>query len=390
MESFGKVNPMRGLLSACLALLLCLPFASLGQQGSVPATGAALSESAPAAANTDPVLTHRPPPRPANRATPEGRIQLDVLVTDAAGTPVSGLEPLDFKLLDDNQPRKILSIRSFDGVAVKAGPPVEVILLLDMMNLPFQQVAFVRGEIEQFLREHGGHLAQPVSIIVLTDAGLRVQPRPSVDGNALLGIVEQIKGSVSFINPAMGGEGEAMRFQRSVHQLATIAENEANKPGRKLLVWVGPGWPMLDSANVTFSEKEQRRYFDAIVELSTKLREARMVVYSVSATGAGLGATPDRRFIYQDFLKGVRSPRQAEAANLALKVLATQTGGRILGPDNDLAGQIDRCIADANTYYRISFDPPRADHADEYHDLKVIVGKPGLTARTNTGYYNQP
>ena len=67
----------------------------------------------------------------------------------------------------------------------------------------------------------------------------------------------------------------------------------------------------------------------------------------------------------------------------------SQTGGRILGPDNDLAGQINQCIADANAFYRLSFDPPRADHADEYHDLQVQVNQPGMMVRTNSGYYNR-
>jgi VWFA-related protein len=322
--------------------------------------------------------------------TPEGRIHLDVVVTDGAGKPFMGLEPPDFKLLDDNQPRKILSFRSFDGITVKPDPPVEVILLVDTANLPFQQVSFTRQEIAKFLFQNGGHLAEPVSIFLLSDAGLRVEPRPSVDGNALISVLEQIKGSIHTIYGAMGADGDLRRFQLSLRQMAAIAENEALKPGRKLLIWVGPGWPMLDANNYMFSDKDQRRYFDAIVELSTKLREARMAVYSVSATSAGLGAVPDRRFLYQDFLKGVQSPRQADTGNLALKVLVTQSGGRILGPDNDLAGQIDSCVADANAFYTLSFDPPRADHANEYHDLKVQVGKPGLTARTNTGYYNQP
>jgi VWFA-related protein len=320
----------------------------------------------------------------------DGRIKLDVLVTDAAGKPALGLDPWDFKILDDNQPRKILSFRSFDGVAAKPDPPVEVILLLDMMNLPFQQVSFVRGEVDEFLRRNGGRLPQPVSIIVLNDAGIRVQPRPSVDGNALTEIVDQIKGSISSINPAMGASGDLLRLQRSVHQLANIAENEVKKPGRKLLIWVGPGWPTLNGAEVTFSEREQQRRFDAIVELSTKLREARITVYSVSAANAALGAGADRRFLYQDFLKGVKTPRQADFGYLSLKVLVTQSGGRILGPDNDLAGQIDRCIAEGNAFYTLSFDPPQAEHPDEYHELKVQVSQPGLTARTKTGYYNQP
>jgi hypothetical protein len=89
-------------------------------------------------------------------------------------------------------------------------------------------------------------------------------------------------------------------------------------------------------------------------------------------------------------LKGVPGEQQADIGYLALKVLVTNTGGRILGPDNDLAGQIDQCISDANAFYRLSFDPPHAEHADEYHDLQVQVNQPGMMVRTNSGYYNEP
>jgi hypothetical protein len=94
--------------------------------------------------------------------------------------------------------------------------------------------------------------------------------------------------------------------------------------------------------------------------------------------------------LYQEFLKPVSLPKQAQPGNLGLKVLVTQTGGVILGPDNDLAAQINRCLADADAFYRISFDPAHAEHADEYHDLKLVVDKPGLTVRTNKGYYDEP
>src|ERR1035438_1119030 len=94
--------------------------------------------------------------------------------------------------------------------------------------------------------------------------------------------------------------------------------------------------------------------------------------------------------LYKGYLKGVPSARQADTGNLALKVLALQSGGRVLGPDNDLAGQINRCVAEANAFYTISFNPAAATHQDEYHDLKVEVEKPGLTVRTTSGYYNQP
>jgi VWFA-related protein len=372
-----------------LASVLSLPLLAAAQQpGASPGTAV---QTAPSPRSSDPVLVNRPPPspaRPTSALTPEGRIHLDVLVSDAAGKPVLDLGPQDFKLLDDNRPRRILSFRSCDGVGVKPNPPVEVILLIDTVNLPFPQVAFTRQEIARFLRQNGGHLSQPVSIMVLSDAGLRVQPRPSLDGNALTSLLDQIKGGIHTINSAMGADGDLQRFQLSLRQMSTIAQNEAAKPGRKLLIWVGPGWPMLNSNNYRFTDKDQRRYFDTIVELTTKLREARMAVYSVAP--ANIQSDGQRTFMYQDFLKGVPSALKADTGNLALKVLATRSGGLILGPDNDLAGQIDRCIADANAFYTISFDPPATEHADEYHDLKVEIGKPGLTVRTMAGYYDQP
>jgi len=340
----------------------------------------------------DPTLAHRPAPKPAapqSVVIAAGRLRLDVTVTDAGGKPVPGLGPQDFKVLDNNAARRILTFRSYDGISVKPEPPVEVILVIDTANLPFQQVAFVRDEVAKFLGENGGRLAEPVSIMLLSDAGLRVQPRPSTDGRALLGVLNEVKGSIHTINAAQGSEGDLERFQLSVRQLSTIAENEALKPGRKLLIWVGPGWPMLDSNKYMFSEKDQKRYFDSIVELSTKLREGRVVVDSVAPAAStmvsGLGTT-----LYQDFLKAVRTARQADSGNLALKVLATQSGGLVLGPDNDLAGQIDRCVAEANAFYTLTFDPGYAATPNEYHDLKVELDQTGLTARTRTGYYNQP
>jgi VWFA-related protein len=375
-----------------LGLLLSFQVSVFAQQGSAAAGTAEQTAPTPSSSPGDPTLVLRPrpkPPMPVGAVTPEGRIHLDVLVSDAAGKPVLGLEPSDFKLLDDNQPRRILSFRSFDGVNVKPDPPVEVILLIDFVNLPFQQVSFVRTEVERFLRQNAGHLAQPVSIFLLSESGLLIQPRPSLDGNAEVTVIDQIKGSLRTVYPLSGAEADLRHVQISLRQMAAIAENEARKPGRKLLIWVGPGWPMLESNNFSFSDKDQARYFDSIVELSTRLREARMAVYSVAPSNVDTGGVS--RFLYLDFLKGVTSAKRADIGNLALKVLVNQSGGRILGPDNDLAAQINTCIAEANAFYTISFNPPAAAHADEYHDLKVeAAARPGLAVRATSGYYNQP
>jgi hypothetical protein len=93
---------------------------------------------------------------------------------------------------------------------------------------------------------------------------------------------------------------------------------------------------------------------------------------------------------YLSYLKEVKQFSQAKGADLSVKVLALHNGGRALGLDNGLKSQIDTCVQDATAFYTLSFDAPRAGQPNEYHDLKVQIDKPGLTAHTSTGYYNQP
>jgi VWFA-related protein len=314
-----------------------------------------------------------------------GRIKLDVVVTDKSGKSLSGFDLKDFTLLDNDLPVKFLSFHAIDRTVQKAGTPVEVILVVDTVNTGIVSVDSMREEVDKFLRQNEGHLAQPVSIFVFTNAGGKFLPGPSTDGNALAAQLDQAGSPLRTIDRAAGVNGAIERFQLSIQMLAAIVKSQAKRPGRKLLIWAGPGWPMLSGINIASTSKGQQQFFDWIVEFSTGLREARISLCSVSLGEAGAST-----FLYEDFLKGVKSVEKANPPNLDLKVLAIQSGGRVLGPNNDVAGQIDSCVADANPFYTLSFDPPHADRANQYHELKIMVDKPGLIAHTNTGYYNQP
>jgi VWFA-related protein len=237
----------------------------------------------------------------------------------------------------------------------------------------------------KFLRQNGGHLAQPVSVLLFTSAGLKVVLQPSIDGNALAAQLDQVDPGFRVLGRSAGANGAIERFELSLKWVTALARSETKRPGRKLLIWSGSGWPLLDRPNIETSSKGEQQLFDGIVDLSTTLREADIALYSVSLGMPGRGT-----FLYQDFVKGVKTAEKANPSDLNLKVLATQSGGRVIPPDNDLAAQIAACVQDASAFYTLSFDPPPADRANEYHDLKVEVDKPGLTARTSTGYYNQP
>jgi VWFA-related protein len=383
-----------------LSFLLCLPVLAWGQQTAAPASSAQ-------AAN--------PAPKPADSAVPEGRIRLDVVVTDKAGKPVTDLESKDFKLLDNNSPLETVSFQAFGGTNAKPDQPTEVILLFDYVNDDFKTLTDERREVEGFLQENGGHLAQPVSIFLLRDAGLQALRPPSTDGNELAAAVGKMATSLAINTNATGANGDIEKYNESIHAISSVAAYEKKRPGRKLLLWIGPGWPLLNSPHFQVTTDTMKQFFKSIVELSTDLREARVNVYSVGigqfhVQFAGGGGQPDSNkkptsggsatFVetsddtnpldYLSYLKEVKQFSQAKGADLSVKVLALHNGGRALGLDNGLKSQIDTCVQDATAFYTLSFDAPRAGQPNEYHDLKVQIDKPGLTAHTSTGYYNQP
>ncbi len=71
-------------------------------------------------------------------------------------------------------------------------------------------------------------------------------------------------------------------------------------------------------------------------------------------------------------------------------MLAIHSGGRAVDQPADLGDQIASCIAEAKSYYTLSFDPAIAKHIDEYHEIAVRLDKPQLKARTSSGYYVEP
>lgn len=324
----------------------------------------------------------------------QGLISLDVVVTNNSGKPISGLGPEDFALLDNGQPQKIISFHEFDGISSKPDPPVGVILLIDTVNMPNDLAPFEREEVERFLRRNGGHLGQPVSIFGLSDAGFWTLAQPSGDGNALA--AEIASDRLVFIRRRQlvgNGTGEFVDHDPpgllALRALGDIATSERRKPGKKLLVWIGPGWSI--GSERDFETRDPKSHtFDTIYWFSTLLREARISLFSFR-----VGQTaPDTRSsnLYMHFLNGVESAQQASLKNLDRKVLAVQSGGRVLGssPGNDLVSQIDDCIQEGRAFYMLSFNPSHADRPAEYHSLQVQIGHPGLTARTNNGYYDQP
>lgn len=319
------------------------------------------------------------PAPPASR-----RITLDVVVTDHDGKPVRGLQQQDFTILDNKKPQTILSFREAGGSDKADDPPLQAIVLIDTINNPNSSVAYLREQLQSFLRQGGGELPLPMMVISLPDKS-KDQPLATPDGNALADSLDSNQPGLRTFSSSQGVYGALDRYQISSRTLNQLVADEANQPGRKLLIWLGVGWPLLQTPEVGLSNKDQTMLFRDAVWLSTTLREGRITLYNVAQT-EGLGGA----LFYTQFLKGAGSAKNVQVANLALQVLTVQSGGQVLNRGNDVGGALASCLEDAKDYYTLTFDSPPAGHPDEYHSLQVKIGKPRLTVRTRTGYYTQP
>jgi VWFA-related protein len=311
-------------------------------------------------------------------------VTLDVVVTDKAGKPVSGLLEQDFTVLDNKRPQKLSSFRAVEGAA--ADLPVKLILVIDQINDSFVNVSKEREQVAQFLRANGGKLPLPTSLVFISDTGTPTETVASLDGNAVAARLAKDRNS----QRASQAEMENAAYERltmSMHVLEQLVQAEAGRPGRKLVVWISPGWSLLSSQDVNLTDKVRQQVFHYMVEFSTNLRLTGMTLYNVDPLRTADSSTS---FLYREFLKGANSSKQVQYGNVALQVIATQSGGQVLSTSNDLVAEIAKCVADAQAFYVLEFPGVSADAATEYHAIDVKLDKPGLAARTNFGYYALP
>jgi VWFA-related protein len=325
----------------------------------------------------------------AHQASPEtqatkGKMYLDVVVAPKSGPPVADLQQQDFTLLDNKAPQTTTSFEAVTGREAS----VEAIVVIDAVNAAVRTVNYERIQIDKLLRADEGRLTHPIALAVFTDKGIQLVGNFSNDGNALSAALDREDVGLRIIGRSEGLYGAAERLELSLQALRQLLAAEAPRQGRKVILWVSPGWPLLSGPRIELDSKQQKQIFADVVSLSTQLRQARVTLYSIDPLGASESLS--RASYYKDFLKGISKPSQVQLGNLGLPVLAIQSGGLALNFSNDIASLLQECLSDTTPYYRISFDPPQAQQRDEYHHLEIQLAKPGLTARTRQGYYAQP
>ncbi len=313
-------------------------------------------------------------------------ITLYVQVTDKSGAPVRGLTQQDFTVLDNKHPQNITAFQAVEGPAASdAEPPAQVLLVIDSLDTPIGSISFERDQVRDFLLRDGGKLIVPLSFVVVSETGTKIQPDASRDGKTLADQFDKLQTGIRSSRGFTSYQGQE-RLQIAMKAVSELAAYAQQRAGRKLVIWVSPGWPLISEAGIHYPPAAHEVFFKEIIRQSTAIRESGVTMYAVDPLG--LQDAGGRRVnLYKGYLKPVKAAPDSEPAHLALQVLSLQSGGRVLNSSNDVAKEIADCVADASSYYVVSFNPEPNKKPNEYHELTIKVTKPDTVVRTNAGYY---
>ena len=341
------------------------------------------------------------------------RIVLNVQVTDLSNKPMSGLKPEDFTLLDNHKPQTIAAIREIDGQASSAD--AHVVLVLDAINDGGSAIGHLKKDLGKFLSQSHEPLAYPLSLAFVSNGGF-TESQPSTDRAVIAGEFAEFarRPHSSDCEPAQSIEGSRIQnssgqpnlshgsrtqerascmdeqFARSVAALRTLIVEQQDVRGRAILVWAGPGWPLVAAYGAGPGPEGHRgNYRDVLVELMTSLHENQVTLDAIS-WGDFEHPRETRKPVISVDANVPSTPDEMAEEEIALPELARLSGGQAFAREKSFADSFAKFMTDVDRFYRVSFDSAVGSTPDEAHSIEVKVDRPGVTVRTSTTYFAQP
>jgi VWFA-related protein len=405
------------------------------------------------------------PPVTTIRATSD-LVVLDVVATDEHRNPVHGLTASDFTLLEDGHAQSVKSFEEHTAGAVAKAPvmpklppgvftnyspapaaPALNILLLDRLNTPIADQAFVRSQLPKFLKE-----ARPgtqMAIFGLNQRLVLLQGFTS-DPSLLLAAIDSAKGAPrgsALMDNQMTGDGPGtdnpasdaiVDFMSSVPGMADVlanykqfaAEQQSFQiqlrarytldafnqlarylggiPGRKNLIWVSGSFPINIAPNLDLQDP-----FGVIASMEDEFREtadllarSQVAVYPIDARGLTtppmLSAANSGRSYSQISANPGRGNSQ-NPANFArdlstfnsntwaehdtMTQIAEATGGEAFVNTNGLKEAAEKAADAGSNFYTLTYVPDSRESKGNYRKIQVKLDRSKVNLAYRRGYF---
>jgi VWFA-related protein len=384
-------------------------------------------------------------------------VNVDVYVTDKQGNPVTGLTKDDFEVLENKRPVEITNFyavsngkpvaqpepppavtaeapggtvvpaqaQALDSVRTPEDQRLRLIVYIDNFNLrPFNRNRVMR-ELRAFV---GQKLGRDDQIMLVTyDRELHVRRTFTSDPGLIATALSELE-KISAQGVHADSErrdvldrieesrsvAEAENYARtyaestyndlsfSINALKKLTDSLAGMPGRKAVVYVSDGLPMIAGQDVFYAV--QNKYG----EQSTSLVKTLQYDVSRRLTELAAQANSNRTTFYTIDAAGVRVYESTQASerghasapgltqivdsvrfsNLqsTLQLMAEKTGGVAIINTNTFMPQLERIARDFNSYYSLGYTPAHFGDGRYYKIEVKVKGRKDLVVRHREGY----
>jgi VWFA-related protein len=366
-------------------------------------------------------ISQNPPPPPASLGQVPSEIpalrvtarlvQVNVIVQDNDGNPVTNLTKDDFSLFDKGQQQRIsifappnrpvaaissasansTSASNFFSNRVQSnseGANSVTVILMDAVNTRFHDLAYVRARVIAFVRsltpqdQVALYLLTPSKLYALHDFTnnsetlVRSVAGDSVNADAATRRANKIIIDAFAESNYFYKGGRMGVVENTSEAMKQIAKNVANIPGRKSLVWISGGFPLYIGDRDPIGPRTDREDFSPLISATAKmLANADVAVYPVDARGL-IAPTGGRGYVLPNFD--------------AMIAIAEGTGGHAFYNTNDISGSIRNAIDDSVSSYVLAYYPTNNNWDYAFRSINVKVARKGLHLRYRTGYYAIP
>ncbi|MGB6367439.1 MAG: VWA domain-containing protein, partial [Thermoanaerobaculia bacterium] len=384
-------------------------------------------------------------------------VNVDVHVTDKKGNPIKDLKKEDFEIFENGRAVAISnfsvvengrpqtapeSSKPKDRVAQEPAPPVDprfgrtpvpedqrlhLVIYVDNFNIrPFNRNRVFR-RLREFLQSK---LSRDDRVMLVSyDRSLHLRHEFTSDAQIIAGALFELEGLSGFGVQADSDRRDIVRAIEEattgidvtwrVRQYAESAFNDlsfsldalneivswlAGLPGRKAVLYVSDGLPMVPGEDLFYMVNERfknessvlsmAREFDAsrrFMELTARANSNRVTFYTLDAAGLRppqtssvdsptVGTAGVQSFTESVYISNIQAP---------LLMMAEETGGQTIYNTNDVGPGLERIASDFRSYYSLGYTPTHSG-SGRYYKIEVKVNRKGLRVRHREGYRDKP
>ena len=352
-------------------------------------------------------------------------VEVDAVVTDAQGMPISTLTKNDFEIFEDAKKQDVATF-SLVNIPIEraerplfASAPVEAdvqtndhvegriyLIVLDDVHTDLTRTPRVKAAATRFIETNFG--TNDLAAVAFTGrAGdgqdftnnprLLINSINKFQGRKLRsGTLNRIEGAR--VNPGTGNlepgddidqMDRAFRARSMANSIRKLSEFMAGVRGRrKAMIMIGEGVDVdIYQAVGQLGSTASSVLLDTHDAIAAATR-GNVTIYTIDPRGL---ANAESDLIEVSGTVGDADSRaianEMRLSQDSLRVLADATGGFAAVNRNDLNGAFDRIVTENSTYYMLGFYSTNDRRNGRYRKLEVRVNRPGSRVRSRAGYY---